>query len=82
MIHSSRSAAAWQCRQLVVTPELLGLRSVVDCRHRAAQLGLTALPGLPYRQEFWRLDDLLRWSRGNGLEYLPMLGIGLPPRLK
>lgn len=82
MIDSLSHAAEWQSRQLVVTPEQLGLRSVGDCRTRAEQLGLTALPVLPYRQEYWRLDDLLRWSRGNGFEYLPMLGVGLPPRLK
>ena len=66
----------------VVTPEQLGMRSVGDCRSRAEQLGLTALPVLPYRQEFWRLDTLLLWSRGNGFEHLPMLGIGIAPRLK
>ena len=35
-----------------------------------------------YKQEFWRLDTLLSWSRGNGFEYLPMLGVGIAPRLK
>jgi len=82
MIDYSQPRAEWRSRQMVVTPEQLGLRSVGDCRNRAEQLGLTALPALPYRQEYWRLDDLLRWSRGNGFEYLPMLGLGLPPRLK
>ena len=70
------ASAEWQSRQLVVTPEQLGMRSVGDCRQRAEQLGLTPLPGLPYRQEYWRLDILLRWSRGNGFEQLPMLGQG------
>ena len=82
MIDSFHRAAAWQCRQLVVTPEQLGMRSVGDCRSRAAQLGLTGLPALPYRQEFWRLDTLLLWSRGNGFEHLPMLGLGIAPRVK
>ena len=53
-----------------------------DCRSRAEQLGLTALPVLPYKQEYWRLDELLLWSRCNGFEYLPMLGLGIAPRLK
>jgi hypothetical protein len=70
-------AAEWQSRQMVVTPEQLGMRSVGDCRHRAEQLGLTAMPTLPYKQEYWRLDALLRWSRGNGFEFLPMLGVGM-----
>jgi hypothetical protein len=65
----------WQSRHLVVTPEQLGLRSVGDCRDRAERLGLTALPGLPHKQEYWRLDELLAWSRGNGFEYLPTLGL-------
>jgi hypothetical protein len=82
MIDSRHLAAEWQSRQMVVTPEQLGMRSVGDCRTRAEQLGLTALPALPYKQEFWRLDTLLLWSRGNGFEYLPMLGIGIAPRLK
>jgi hypothetical protein len=77
MTDSVRLAPEWQSSQLVVTPEQLGLRSVGDCRDRAARLGLTALPTLPYKQEYWRLDELLAWSRGNGLEYLPTLGIGL-----
>ena len=67
MTDSSRHAAEWQTRQMVVTPE---------------QLGLTALPVLPYKQEYWRLDELLLWSRCNGFEYLPMLGLGIAPRLK
>ena len=82
MIDSRHRAVEWQSRQLVVTPELLGMRSVGDCRTRAEQLGLTALPVLPYKQEFWRLDTLLLWSRGNGFEHLPMLGAGIAPRLK
>jgi len=81
MIDSRHRAAEWQSRQLVVTPEQLGMRSVGDCRSRAEELGLTALPVLPYRQEFWRLDTLLVWSRGNGFERLPMLGIGIAPRV-
>ena len=67
----------WQSRQMVVTPEQLGMRSVGDCRHRAEQLGLTAMPTLPYKQEYWRLDALLLWARVNGLEFLPMLGVGM-----
>jgi hypothetical protein len=82
MTDSSRHAAEWQTRQMVVTPEQLGLRNVGDCRSRAEQLGLTALPVLPYKQEYWRLDELLLWSRCNGFEYLPMLGLGIAPRLK
>ena len=77
-----RTTAVWQSRQIVVTPEQLGMRSVGECRHRAERLGLTALPWLPYKQEYWRLDELLHWSRGNGFEYLPMLGMGIAPRLK
>ena len=65
---------------MVVTPEQLGMRSVGDCRSRAHQLGLTALPLLPYKQEYWRLDELLLWARSNGLECLPMLGMGLASR--
>ena len=75
MTDSVQPAPEWQSRQMVVTPEQLGLRSVGDCRDRAARLGLTALPGLPHKQEYWRLDELLAWSRGNGFEYLPTLGI-------
>ena len=82
MDDSLHHRAEWQSRQVVVTPEQLGMRSVGDCRTRAEQLGLTALPVLPYKQEFWRLDALLLWSRGNGFEYLPMLGVGIAPRLK
>jgi hypothetical protein len=70
----------WRSSQLVVTPEQLGMRSVGDCRVRAEELGLTALPRLPYRQEFWRLDELLLWSRGNGFDYLPVLGMGIAAR--
>jgi hypothetical protein len=70
----------WRSSQMVVTPEQLGMRSVVDCRIRAEELGLTALPRLPYRQEFWRLDELLHWSRGNGFDYLPVLGMSLASR--
>jgi hypothetical protein len=77
MTDSVQLAPDWQSRQMVVTPEQLGLRSVGDCRNRAEQLGLTALPMLPYRQEYWRLDELLTWSRGNGFQYLPTLGLGL-----
>jgi hypothetical protein len=76
MTDSHRHAAEWCSRQMVVTPEQLGMRSVGDCRSRAEKLGLTALPVLPYKQEYWRLDELLHWSRGNGFEYLPMLGSG------
>ena len=82
MIDFRQHAAEWQSRQLVVTPEQLGMRSVGDCRSRAEQLGLTALPVVPYKQEFWRLDTLLRWSRGNGFEHLPMLGARIAPRIK
>ena len=76
----SRHVAGWKSRQMVVTPEQLGMRSVGDCRTRAEQLGLTALPMLPYKQEYWRLDELLHWSHGNGFEYLPMLGMSLVAR--
>lgn len=81
MIDSHPRAAEWRSRQIVVTPEQLGMRSVGDCRNRALLLGLTALPLLPHKQEFWRLDALLVWSRGNGFEHLPMLGLGIAPRL-
>ncbi len=64
----------WQSRQVVVTPEQLGMRSIGECQQRAEKLGLTPLPWLPYRQEYWRLDVLLAWSRANGLERLPCLG--------
>jgi hypothetical protein len=80
MIDSLRDGSGWQSRQMVVTPEQLGMRSVGDCRMRAEQLGLTALPRLPHKQEYWRLDELLHWARCNGLEYLPMLGMGLASR--
>jgi hypothetical protein len=53
-----------------------------DCRTRAAQLGFTPLPKLPYKQEYWRLDTLLHWSHGNGLEFLPTLGLSIVPRRK
>lgn len=74
MLELRHPPAEWQSRQMVVTPEQLGMRSVGDCRNRARQLGLTELPWLPHKQEYWRLDVLLHWSRGNGFEYLPMLG--------
>ncbi len=72
----SLPAVTWRSRQLVITPEQLGLRSVVECQFRAVRLGLTPMPLVPYRQEHWRLDKLLVWSRGNGLDQLPMLGHG------
>jgi hypothetical protein len=68
------ASSQWQSRQLVVTPEQLGMHSVGDCQLRAEQLGLTPLPRLPYRQEYWRLDILLQWSKHNGLDRLPVLG--------
>jgi hypothetical protein len=49
---------------------------VGDCQERALKLGLTPLPWLPYRQEYWRLDVLLQWSKKNGFAQLPMLGRG------
>jgi hypothetical protein len=76
MRFSSLPGLAWRSRQLVITPEQLGLRSVGECQQRAARLGLTPLPLLPYRQEYWRLDHLLVWSRGNGFDQLPLLGQG------
>jgi hypothetical protein len=75
-----RPGRHWQSRQLVVTPEVLGMRSTGECQQRAVQLGLTPLPQLPYRQEYWRLDVLLMWSRANGLDRLPMLGHGSAQR--
>jgi hypothetical protein len=72
----SLPAVIWRSRQLVITPEQLGLRNVVECQQRAVRLGLTPMPLLPYRQEYWRLDKLLVWSRGNGFDQLPMLGHG------
>jgi hypothetical protein len=42
MTDSSRQSAEWRTRQMVVTPEQLGLRNVGDCRNRAEQLGMTA----------------------------------------
>jgi hypothetical protein len=77
MADSVQVAPEWQSKQMVVTPEQLGLRSVGDCRDRVQRLGLAELPWLPYRQEFWRLDELLSWSRSNGFEYLPTLGVPL-----
>lgn len=74
LLHTA--SADWRSRELVVTPELLGLRSVRDCQQRARQLGLTPLPQLPYRQEHWRLDILLQWSKKNGFDQLPVLGRG------
>lgn len=71
-----RCGSHWQSRQLVVTPELLGMRSALECQQRAEKLGFTPLPLLPRRQEYWRLDVLLRWSRANGLDRLPWLGQG------
>jgi hypothetical protein len=65
---------AWQSWQLVITPEQLGMRSVGECQERAERLGLTPLPQRAYRQEHWRLDALLAWSRGNGFDHLPVLG--------
>jgi hypothetical protein len=72
----SRSGSQWQSRQLVVTPEVLGMRSTGECQQRAEKLGLTPLPLLPRRQEYWRLDVLLNWARANGLDRLPWLGQG------
>jgi hypothetical protein len=45
-------------------------------------MGLSPLPKLPYKQEYWRLDALLRWSRGNGLEFLPTLGLSVAAHRK
>jgi hypothetical protein len=70
----SECGRQWQARQLVVTPELLGLRNTAECQERARKFGFTPLPQLPFRQEYWRLDVLLAWSRANGLERLPALG--------
>ena len=64
----------WQSRQLVVTPEQLGMRSAADCQARAEKLGFTRLPPVARHQEHWRLDELLAWSRANGLDRLPALG--------
>jgi hypothetical protein len=74
MMPAQAAGRRWQSRQLVVTPEQLGMRSAAECQQRAEQLGLTPLPEVAYRQEHWRLDVLLVWSRANGLDYLPMLG--------
>jgi hypothetical protein len=70
------TASQWQSRQIVVTPELLGMRSTGECQQRAERLGLTPLPWLPRRQEYWRLDVLLVWAHANGLDRLPWLGLG------
>jgi hypothetical protein len=70
------SGSQWESRQVVVTPEMLGLRSTVECQQRAEKLGLTPLPPPPYRQQYWRLDVLLEWSRANGFDRLPALGRG------
>jgi len=72
--------STWQSRQVVVTPELLGMRSIGECQQRAEKLGLTPLPSLPHRQEHWRLDVLLIWSRANGLDRLPSLALGSAQR--
>ena len=74
--HATR---CWHSRQLIFTPQQLGMRSVGECEARAQELGLTPLPKVPYRQEHWRLDRLLLWSRGNGFDQLPMLGRGASP---
>ena len=66
----------WESKQVVVTPEMLGLRSTGECQQRAEKMGLTPLPPPPYRQQYWRLDVLLEWSRANGFERLPALGRG------
>lgn len=76
----ARVASRWESRQLVITPELLGMRSTGECQQRAEKLGLTPLPWLPHRQAWWRLDVLLAWSRANGLDRLPCLGHGSPQR--
>jgi hypothetical protein len=70
----------WESRHVVVTPELLGMRSIGECQQRAEKLGLTPLPWIPYRQEHWRLDVLLTWSRANGLDRLPSLAPGSAQR--
>lgn len=64
----------WHSRQIIVTPQMLGLHTAAECGQRAEKLGLTPLPALPYRQEYWRLDVLLTWARANGFDSLPMLG--------
>jgi hypothetical protein len=56
------------------------MRSAGECQQRAEKLGLTPLPLLPRRQEYWRLDVLLTWSRANGLDRLPWLGHAAPQR--
>jgi hypothetical protein len=75
-VADSHAARRWKSRQLVITPELLGMRSTGECQQRAEKLGFTPLPWLPHRQEYWRLDVLLAWSRANGLARLPWLGPG------
>ena len=70
----------WHSRQVVVTPEMLGMRSTGECQQRAQKLGLTPMPLLPYRQEHWRLDVLMAWSRANGFDRLPYLGSGAGQR--
>jgi hypothetical protein len=72
------TARRWQSRQVVVTPELLGMRSTAECQLRADELGFTPMPSLPRRQEYWRLDALLTWSRANGLDRLPCLSRAVP----
>ena len=76
----SHPGSQWQSCQLVVTPELLGMRSTGECQQRAEKMGFTPLPLLPRRQEYWRLDVLLTWSRANGLDRLPWLGHAAPQR--
>jgi hypothetical protein len=56
------------------------MRSIGECQQRAEKLGLTPLPWIPYRQEHWRLDVLLTWSRANGLDRLPSLAPGSAQR--
>ena len=87
LIGAAADAAAscrptWHSRQIIVTPQMLGLHTAAECGQRAEKLGLTPLPALPYRQEYWRLDVLLTWSRANGFDGLPMLGRGQAQRPK
>jgi hypothetical protein len=56
------------------------MRSAGECQQRAEKLGFTPLPLIPRRQEYWRLDVLLTWSRANGLDCLPWLGHVAPQR--
>jgi hypothetical protein len=58
------------------------MRSTQECEQRAAKLGLTSLPSVPHRQQYWRLDVLLAWSQANGLDRLPWLGPGAAQRLR